>query len=877
MDTKQLNEALSKIFDEENQRIVFWNDPQQEFDKTIETLDLDSVNVVRLDKVGGLEMKLRIEREEPDAKFLLYTPEEEPEFEDDILLDIRLYSRNFRADRSTILLDELGLARQHLRSHLTLRRKFFDNKERLAKLKQLVNADDNELDLDRKMLAVVTKADQAELFNIVRTLFHSISEQEEIDLETPPPVWSLIDKFDLDGSFWKMIATAFGYEEESPTLQKLLLRLMLSEFTHQLGIHAPSPIQKLQLSRSGTHNAVVCLAQWRDSAKQATSFNILADVIAGKTQIDEQLQGLEPEKLVEAVTFRNVDRAILLGLLDRLSATKDHIEAETIRDIVTRRQEEHWIASISIPEQQRKVRHAAYEAVAVGAEFFNLRNKHADGFDCDTAEEMYTLYVDELYRFDQLYRHFCYNADVAESMGWDILKTLRKEMEAAYKNWFLVQLSLKWAKFVGGNMDGGGGLLDKWEIPGIPNQYSFYEKHVASRQREAENRRSFVVISDAFRYEAATELAKLLNGEYRFQAELTTQLSVLPSYTALGMASLLPHEQLEYTKTGDVLADGVSTSGSVNRNNILSKVKGMAIQADALLEMKKGEGRQLVEDKKVVYVYHNEIDTRGENSATEADTFQATHEAIRELADIVRYIMNNLNGNYIVVTADHGFLFTESQPVETDKSKLADKPAGTVKAKKRYLIGHNLPEYEDAWRGETEITAKCAGGMEFWIPKGSNRFHFTGGAWFIHGGAMPQEIVVPVITVRQAKSKKAREKTRIKEVSVSVLGSNHKITTHTHRFKLIQMEPVSDRAKAVTVKVAIYDDDEPVSNIETVAFASTSTNLDDRQQSIMLALKDQQFDKMKRYRLVLKAANTDYELLTQDVTIDRAIADDFDF
>jgi uncharacterized protein (TIGR02687 family) len=876
MDTKQLNEALSKIYEEERQRIVFWNDPQQEFDRVVETLDLDSVNVVRLDQVGGIETKLRIEREDPDAKFLLYAPTEEPEFEDDILLDIRLYSRNFRADRSSIILDELGLARQHLRSHLNLRRKFFDNKERLGKLKQLVNADDNELDLDRKMLAVITKADQPELFSIVRTLFQSFTEQEEIDLETPPPAWTLIEKFDLDGSFWKMVATAFGYEEESPKLQKLLLRLMLSDFAHQLGIHVPPAIQKLQLSRSGTHNAVVCLAQWRDSAKQATSFNILSDAIATTTNIDEQLQGLEPESLVDAVTFRNVDRAILLGLLERVTSTKDHIQADAIRSIVTRRQEEHWIASLSVPEQQRKARHAAYEAIAVAAEFFDLRNKHSGGFDCDTAEEMYSLYTDELFKFDQLYRHFCFNADVAESQGWDILKSLRKEVEAAYKNWFLVQVALKWAKFVAPNGEGTG-MLDKWTLPNIPNQYHFYEKHVASRQKEAENRRSFVVISDAFRYEAAAELTRILNGEYRFQGELTTQLSVLPSYTALGMASLLPHKQLEYTDKGDVLADGLSTTGSENRNTILSKVEGMVIGADALLGMKKEEGRQLVEGMKVVYVYHNEIDTRGENAATEGDTFQATHEAIRELADIVRYIMNNLNGNYVVVTADHGFLFSETSPGETDKSKLADKPHGTVKAKKRYLIGYNLPEYEDAWRGKTEITAKCAGGMEFWIPKGSNRFHFTGGARFIHGGAMPQEIVVPVITVRQAKSKKALEKTKTKQVSISVLGSNHKITTHAHRFKLIQMEPVSDRAKPLTVKIAIYDNDDPVSSIETVTFASTSTNLDDRQQSVMLTLQDQKFDKNKRYRLVLKDANTDLELQSQDVTIDRAIADDFDF
>ena len=42
MDTKQLNEALRTIYDEEHQRIVFWNDPQQEFDRVVETLDLDN-------------------------------------------------------------------------------------------------------------------------------------------------------------------------------------------------------------------------------------------------------------------------------------------------------------------------------------------------------------------------------------------------------------------------------------------------------------------------------------------------------------------------------------------------------------------------------------------------------------------------------------------------------------------------------------------------------------------------------------------------------------------------------------------------------------------------------------------------------------------
>lgn len=876
MDTKQLTEALNKVYDEESARIVFWNDPQQEFDRVVENLELGDVQLIRLDQVGSIETKIRLERDEPQSKFLLYTPAEEPEFEDDFLLDIRLYSRSFRADRSSIILDELGLARPSMRAHLTLRRKFFDNKDRLSKLKQIVSANDNEIDIDQKMLAVVTKADQPDLPSIVRTLYHSIASEEEIDFEVSPTAWTQIEKFDLQESFWKLVAASYSYEEENPSLQKLLMRLLLSEFAYQLKADIPAAINEQRLTRNGTHNAVVFLAQWRDSGRQASSYNRLTETIAEMTNIGEHLRGLEPEKLVDVVTFRQVDNAIMRGLMERLLATKDLIQASEFRDIVTRRQEEHWIGSQSIPENDRKLRKSAYEGIALAAEFFELRNKYAEGFDADTIGELYQLYVDELYQFDLLYRQFCCHADEAASQGRDTLKHLRGELELSYNNWYLVQLTLKWSKFLAPKSDGTG-LLDNWKIPDVSNQYDFYNKHIAPRQREAENRRSFVIISDAFRYEAGTELTKALNGEYRFQAELGTQLSVLPSYTALGMASLLPHDQLEYTDKGDVLADGISTSGSDNRNKILSKHDGVVLQADELLKLRKDEGRTLIEGKKVVYIYHNEIDTRGENAATESDTFHATDQAIGELTDIVRYVINNLNGNYVVVTADHGFLFSETAPSETDKSKLSEKPSGTVKAKKRYLIGKNLPDYDDAWHGKTEITAKCDGGMEFWIPKGSNRFHFTGGARFIHGGAMPQEVIVPVITVRQAKSKKDRASTKTTQVAISVLGSKHKITTHAHRFKLVQMEPVSDRAKALTVKVAIYDGDSPVSSIETLTFASESSNLDDRQQSVMLTLLDQQFEKTQRYRFVAKDASTDFEILSQDVTIDRAIADDFDF
>jgi hypothetical protein len=52
--------------------------------------------------------------------------------------------------------------------------------------------------------------------------------------------------------------------------------------------------------------------------------------------------------------------------------------------------------------------------------------------------------------------------------------------------------------------------------------------------------------------------------------------------------------------------------------------------------------------------------------------------ALDEVASIISYVMNNLNGTYILVTADHGFLFTESAPSEPEKSHLDGTPSSTT-------------------------------------------------------------------------------------------------------------------------------------------------------------------------------------------------------
>ncbi|MCI0422011.1 MAG: BREX-1 system phosphatase PglZ type A [Acidobacteria bacterium] len=650
--------------------------------------------------------------------------------------------------------------------------------------------------------------------------------------------------------------------------------MFVTDFAQQLKTGLPPALQHLQLPSGGRANAVVCLAQWRDSSSKGSSYDRLSALVAALVKLWDCLGSTEMGGLIDVMTFRIVDQKIANSLCERVKNTADTINADEVRAIATRRQAGHW-ASLSVsgaPEVLRKPLHAVFDALVAASEFFALRNQHQSSFDFADAAGLYRAYEKELYRYDQLYRHFCESADDAEAEGWDVLKSLRESLEACYANWYLPTLGLSWGKFV--EPASQLPLLTHWRIDEVPSQQQFFEEHVRRRLEEAENRKVYVIISDAFRYEAAEELSRELNGKYRFEASLTSQLGVLPSYTALGMASLLPHKKLAYKANGEVLVDDLPTVTLEDRNDILAARSGMTCKPTDLTERKKDEGREFVSGKRVVYIYHNTIDATGESNITEGRTFHAVRTAINELASLVSYIINNLNGNFILITADHGFLFTETTPGEPEKSKVQQKPEGTVQLKKRYLIGQDLPDHESVWHGRTSITAEAEGDMEFWIPKAANRFHFLGGGRFIHGGAMPQEIVVPLITVRHVKGKSIKD-TTTKFVTVHVLGSSHKITTNRHRFELIQMEPVTERVKPVTLKVAIYEGDEPVTNIEAVTFDSASDKMEDRRKWVPLVLRDRQYNKKTSYYLILRDSKTNLEQQRVEVTIDKAFSDDF--
>jgi uncharacterized protein (TIGR02687 family) len=870
MTSDQITTVLDRLFTEAGHRIVIWNDPEREFPDFVEKLTLDRITILHLESESAFKVKKRLEMDDTAGKYLLYSGKETPPMEEDWLLDIRQYAYAFRADMASLVIDDLRLINHSLRGHLVARRKFFESKDRARKLQSLVVPTDIEADIDRKMLAVLLKSEQPDVFSFLRVLFQRMNEESELDLSISSAAWGEVEKYELAAYFWEQVRGYFGYTEESPNLKNLLIRLLATDFCLTLRDTAPAALQSLKLPDAGFANVTVFLSQWRDSNSTGAAYDQLAARISILLKIAQNLGSYDLDALEAVETFQDVEKRMTSLLRDRLTEDQDTLKAADIHRLVNRRLDSHWV-SANLPDHHATPRSAfrsVYSALAAAADFLELRRTHADGFGATTAYDLWNSYARELYQFDQLYRQFSEHADAAEAQAWSVLKPLRDQIELHYGNGFLSKLSLAWGDRV------QDGLLTHWKLPDVLNQQDFYRKKVLPVLEERPDRKVFVIISDAFRYEAARELLGELNGKYRFKASMETMLGVLPSYTTLGMASLLPHDSLSYKPSGDVLVDGLSTSGLLARDAILGKYQGMAVKAEDLMAMKRDEGREFIKGRRVIYVYHNIVDAVGDSAATEDYTFKAVRDAINSLGQLTRQIINKLNGSHVLITADHGFLFQEASPNLTDKSQLADKPDSTVIAKKRYLIGPSLQNHPSVWYGATLNTAGAEGGMEFWVPKGTNRFHFVGGARFIHGGAMLQEVMVPVITVNEMEGK-SKAKTQTREVGVIVAGQNHKITTSLYRFQLIQTEAVSDRVKAMTLKIAVYDGDEPVTGVTKETFKSTSNSMAERTRYVPLTLQAKTFDRSKIYYLRLIDDETGIEKSRYSVTIDKAFHDDF--
>ena len=179
----------------------------------------------------------------------------------------------------------------------------------------------------------------------------------------------------------------------------------------------------------------------------------------------------------------------------------------------------------------------------------------AINYSCnDDFSSILEQYFSSDYKIDQEYRKFYYEFDNLDDTY--IFEGLRELVENIYTNEYLNKLIPKW------NIE----LQEEDVFTKLPLQIDFYDSNVQNAKE-----RTVVIISDAMRYEVGQELYSNLADDHKCRAKLDKQLSVLPSYTRLGMAALLPHDDITMTDDYRVLVDDVLCDNLLGRQTVLQK------------------------------------------------------------------------------------------------------------------------------------------------------------------------------------------------------------------------------------------------------------------------------------------------------------------
>ena len=412
-------------------------------------------------------------------------------------------------------------------------------------------------------------------------------------------------------------------------------------------------------------------------------------------------------------------------------------------------------------------------------------------------------------------------------------------------------------------------LADADGETGLTRQRNFFEKDINHLKD-----RVVVIISDALRYEVAHTLFEKLQVDEKCNASIGAMQGVLPSYTPLGMASLLPHETIEYSQSYDVLVDGKACNTTEQRETILRKYKvnSKCVQFDSLKTMKQADLRSIFTRQDVVYVYHNQIDARGDKAASENEVFNACDEAVDEIYTMIKRIALQANTIHFIVTADHGFIY------KRDKIQATDKIAGTIS--KSNIVGQRYSISDEEIKSDgvcnTTIGKVLGNGDERIVsfPIGPDIFKVAGaGQNYVHGGCSPQEMLVPMIKVKVDKGKK---ETSLAEIALVSLTS--KITNLITTLDFVQTEPVSDVVKETSYRVYfISENNEKISNENIVIADKKNKDTTKRMFRLRFNFKNKKYDKSQKYYLVAYDDKNDIEVLRHEIILDIAFADDFGF
>lgn len=777
----KIQQSIEKLL--QKHRILLWYDAEQSFTEEFESLDISDTEKLEV-KGNEFETKVTVLHKQPDTKFLLYIPSEKPTDEDNWLLDIELAHHVYHTDQEALYLQEVGLG-YHYKDWIHQHIEFFKNKERIAAFREIAKEEDGDRTLSLKLLQVVFNTETLSLNHFLREYASALINDTIESLERE------LDRFNLNELFWDEVQRTYGYQQEDPSIYDFLIDAFQKNFN-------PTANKASVNKETG-----VLLSEWKDTLSFQKDYKEISKRIQRDLQIEDVLNDASLEYIKKDDVFELIDQRII-GELIR-GVLEGSTDRQRLEQLIKQRESKYWFD---------RYLHF-YQALKVG---FNLleyveENEH---ITIPTFEEGFELYTKKWYQVDQDYRVFIEH--YRKTNQNNVLNPLYKAVNKAYSNNWLLKIGDAWQKKVEEQKD--------WKST-HKAQRKFFDYQI--KPYIEDKTRVFVIISDALRYECGVDVHHRILKENRFESELDYQIGSLPSYTQLGMASMLPNSTLEISHQKDeVLLDGKTTQGTAAREKILkqnSGVEATTILAEDLMKMasRSEEARELVRNHEVIYVYHNRIDKLGDDKSTEEKVIEAAREEVDFLMELVRKV-SNIGGYHMLITSDHGFIYQNDDLDESDFAE-AELEGEVIKKNRRFVIGKNLTHKDNVMKYQASDLG-LQGEVEVLIPKSINRLRVQGaGSRFVHGGSTLQEVVVPILKV-----KKLRED-NVRKTNVDLLNKrSNKITTNIQRVNLYQIDPVGEQLLPRTLKIQFKSENgETLSDVFTYTFDSDSKDAKERE------------------------------------------------
>ena len=839
-----------------DRRIIFWYDEDKEFEDKIPEIELNDAKVVALTGTNNFAIKKLLSEDDKTSNYCVYCPIVYPDTEN-WLLPIQLYSEEFRADLVSMWLDEMGIENTaSIRKTVKDYRSFFKTKAHRTKVAALEADVSTPVQLHKAVMAVLCGVKNTQPNLLIRTVLRA-----GLDTDTNGIYKSFVT-FGAKDVFWAMVAQVSGYCEEEPDLARLACHMIMTAVTRTMRQDALIGLDSF-ISMPHQSYCYDFISEWMHSDDTEELYKI-ARYVEDELRLSSRFSKLEISDIVDTEIFPCINECILTKLMTDIG---NHIiNVDKIISIVENRRAKLWYDQVQ----------NFYGGILEVAHMQAFYIEHSTGFHTLEANKVWKEYTDDYYRMDTYYRHFhlAFGRSLMSSNSLldDSFKHVADVIEGLYANWFLGELGSDWSAACADNLSEYGRVLE------VPQQEEFYQKRVNSADT-----RVFVIVSDALRYEVAASLAEELRRETQANVTIDSQEGIFPTVTKFGMAALLPHKNLSIEeKPGGlgILADGMSTEAG-NRDAVLKNTdsSSVALKYKDLIKMKSTDRRALVKGMNVVYIYHDKID---ETSHTdESQVFSACEETIAELKNMVKIIVNEFSGTRILITSDHGFLYTYKPLTEDTKLDKTTSSSEDVEVDRRYLITRKgaKPEYM--------LPVKILDNENYdaFAPRENIRIKKKGGGLnFVHGGISLQEMVVPVIDYHYMRSdtaayKKNKKKYDTKPVQVNLLSANHKISNMIFSLNFYQTEAVGDNREAANYLLYFVDaENNQVSDTQRIIADKTSVNNQDRTFRINFNLKSLQYSNKESYYLII-ADESGLQLPQRiEFTIDIAFAvDKFDF